>query len=473
MKKTGWFQIDGVQNGTRTIEWRTEGLKILKTSKTRSVLDIGCAEGLIGEWLLTRHLLDTSFPSVLHGIEKNTRLIDTAREYFKDKNLIDATFYDDDIDMPDIGNILDAKKSTLPNYNTVLLLGVLQKLTDPRPILKYACEKAETHLAIRIPADRVTSIIDANSELLKDFYLLKKVTESKYDYNGVLYIYRRDQPAEQKKTHLKYNIMKKTDISLTSFPKCGRTWIRYFLATYISKKYNTIIDLELTPVNTWYCTNRMSVDTPYIFINHNFFDLYQNELVPTEILFKEELQKKKNIFVIRNPFDTMVSYYHQKIHREEMLDSKISLHDFMLDKVFGIERYAEFMLQYIEFFNTLKTPKIVILYENMHRAPEDEFKKLISFIFGAVDDNLLQQSLNLSNFDHMRKSEITTDEDDIVGRLTTPNWDGNINSLKVRKGLMFDYKNEMQDITISQISNLPYTKKLLQYLSDNYPETLA
>lgn len=134
----GWF-AEG-QDGDRTLSEQMIGLDPLYEIAPRAtVLDLGCAEGLIGLELVK------AGASLLHGIdlvhERVRKAREAAREY-------PARFWAADLAR------FATKPITglLPTYDIVLCLSIVHKFAEPEAFLAAAAMRCRGTLAIRLPA---------------------------------------------------------------------------------------------------------------------------------------------------------------------------------------------------------------------------------------------------------------------------------------------------------------------------------
>lgn len=128
----GWFEIPGVQTGERNLTERTTPLRpLLKFAPGASVLDLGCAEGLIGLWLM-----DHGAKS-LDGVEKHVPWIETAQRIAKERGHKNAWFYEGDFDHMDLEESIFRA-----DYDIVLCLNVAQKLKEPGEFIRRAAAKS-------------------------------------------------------------------------------------------------------------------------------------------------------------------------------------------------------------------------------------------------------------------------------------------------------------------------------------------
>jgi hypothetical protein len=145
--KRGWFAIPGVQTGERQLTEQIVGLgQVHAAAMGASVLDVGCAEGLIGRWLLEAGALR------LDGIEKHEPYVQMARQVVKGR----AHFIVADLDR------FDGWRELLPRYDIVLALNVLQKLAQPELLLTRLANMCGHILAISLPAPVLVDARSAN-----------------------------------------------------------------------------------------------------------------------------------------------------------------------------------------------------------------------------------------------------------------------------------------------------------------------
>lgn len=166
-----WFKI-GDAPGLRFLKEQISGMDALMPFLPRaSVLDLGCAEGLIG-----KYYVDTLGVDVLHGVEIMKDRVEVARKQCA--GYMNVNFWAADLSKPAEVDKLDG---ILPQYDVVLALAILHKLPDPVGVLKWAAAKARKALVVRMPGpDRIfltrgekRSRIDPTHILSGEFELLK------------------------------------------------------------------------------------------------------------------------------------------------------------------------------------------------------------------------------------------------------------------------------------------------------------
>ena len=138
MKRKGWFSIPGLQDGDRTLEDQVRAVRpAIAECKGRTVLDLGCAEGLI-----SLEFAKAGAKSV-HGIDSILGNVNTAWQVCKGWPV---TFETADLNL----YIKDEfKRDLMPQYDIVLALGVTHKLHDPADGVVFAARIAKDLVLFR------------------------------------------------------------------------------------------------------------------------------------------------------------------------------------------------------------------------------------------------------------------------------------------------------------------------------------
>lgn len=132
----GWFTIPGVQEGERDMAERVVGLeKVKAAARGKSVLDLGCAEGLIGDWLIK----EGGAVSLL-GLEKHPPYVEMAK-----KLVPCGYFFVADFDTP-------GWDADLLRFDVVLALNIAHKLEKPEAFLDTVVSLAKEIIALSLPA---------------------------------------------------------------------------------------------------------------------------------------------------------------------------------------------------------------------------------------------------------------------------------------------------------------------------------
>lgn len=143
----GWFRVAGVQDGDRTLESQLKGLEAIAGAFAgKTVLDLGCAEGLIG-----RRCVDAWGAASVDGVTSVQYEIDAARRLCAGRP---QRFIKGNLASIDGRNAVAAHLAA--SYDIVLLLSVLHKVQAPMRFLEWAVLRARELILIRLPA----SVID-------------------------------------------------------------------------------------------------------------------------------------------------------------------------------------------------------------------------------------------------------------------------------------------------------------------------
>lgn len=173
----GWFEMPGIQSGEHTLKARIKGLSpLLPYCEGGTILDVGCAEGLIGRWLYY-----TGAARMLHGIDKHPPFLEMARK------ICPGTFFEVDLDF------LPAWIETSPlqpKYDVVIALCIAQKMSDPESFIRILADRCRKAFVLHLP-DRVIADPRSAGRKLDTQVLLESLGFRLVDHNPVLGIDRR------------------------------------------------------------------------------------------------------------------------------------------------------------------------------------------------------------------------------------------------------------------------------------------
>lgn len=236
----------------------------------------------------------------------------------------------------------------------------------------------------------------------------------------------------KKKVYQIKNNLKKylVDYFVISFPKCGRTWVRFFLGKYDSLYYGRPQKFKIKNLLFTHCLANISPDI----LN-----------VKKEIL---KLKSKKVIFITRDPRDVLISYYFQYTKREN--HPEINLSNFIRNDKLGIKRILEFNSLVYENRRIFKE-FIIINYEDLKKNPIYNFKKILKFLNKNIDYKILEEAVRESSFHKMRKIE----ENKIFNEYALcPGKKDDPDSYKVRRGKVGGYKEYLNENDLSYINKI-------------------
>lgn len=257
--------------------------------------------------------------------------------------------------------------------------------------------------------------------------------------------------------------MAEADTVVLSFPKSGRTWLRYFLSQYLAETRAVPFRLRL---------HRSLASLAFSHARHMQYPgrPFRRHLAVA--------RRRRVVVLVRDPRDVAVSWYHQTRDRERLVDCELP--EFLDSPVWGIERQAAFVNDLLDFASTHPSA-LVITYEGLKRSTEAELRRFLEFVLGEpIDDAAFRRAMESSDVGAMRRRELAE-----TGVKTDPrgahkpsplghgDWDGNPDALKVRKAEVGGFRAEMDEASQAEVSSRPLTRRLLARLAELDPDRVV
>lgn len=169
-----WFKLDD-RDSERTLEQQCLGLgHMFADCNGKSVLDVGCAEGLIA---LHATACGARFA---HGVELVQSRVQAANDLAFDRRA-PAVFYAQAAE-----NFIPPE----PQYDIVLMLAILHKMKNPTAVCAMYADMCTDLCVIRLPPETAPIIIDPRSDnnphnigavMAKHGFKLERVTQGSFN----------------------------------------------------------------------------------------------------------------------------------------------------------------------------------------------------------------------------------------------------------------------------------------------------
>lgn len=211
---------------------------------------------------------------------------------------------------------------------------------------------------------------------------------------------------------------------IISFPKSGRTWLRYGL-------HLAGCDAEIT-------------------YNHDGFEYNDPAKPALNFAAAKRLRTykhcKKIVYLERNPHDTIVSLYHQVTGRfRDFFHYQGTLSEFIRDPYFGAQNLIRFQCMWRYLSENL--PVLIVTYEEMSEDYLSVFETVTSFLELDVKEELLKDLKDQTSFATMGQVEKSLS---FEKQWLRPREGG----LKVRRGKVNGYIDEMTASDIAYVDSL-------------------
>lgn len=260
-------------------------------------------------------------------------------------------------------------------------------------------------------------------------------------------------------------------VLIYSFPKSGRTWLRFMLSEILAHHFQINVTLhEILDVEGLHA--RLPEKVPLIQFSHGDSpELTRSQqhyhpfkLTVEQVQLKKEwlenvLRRFNVVFLVRDPRDSVVSAYYERRLREKRKSTKIysDINEFVKEQRGS---YATILALYNLWYHEARywpRQSILMRYEDLQQHTLRELKRLMQFLrLSDVSDATLERAIELGRFENMRRAE----EQNLfnIKQLRPKNF-SNPNSFKVREGKIGGYVDHVSVETATFL-----TEKLLQEL---------
>ena len=237
---------------------------------------------------------------------------------------------------------------------------------------------------------------------------------------------------------------------IVSFPKSGRTWLRVLLAAAIALHRQR--DLNAL-VGSWLDSDLLDIDGRTLLFSHALANRMEHD-VDDMRAYAEHIKFGRRILLLRDPRDTVISYYFQRTRRPRKDTPEPVPHDlpaFVRHPALGIDRVIDFFNIWIAAIRA-GGPAMIVSYEDLHRIPQDTLHRTLSF-FGIElrDASVLDEAIDFADFSNMRKME--SGEHFVRSKKLRAYDPADVETFKTREGKVGGYRSHLAPAEIEFIES--------------------
>ena len=362
--------------------------------------------------------------------------------------------------LDELRDLLAAERAARPNDAAVLAEGVrlARRLGDRAAALAVI---SEIEPAFPMAGARLQAFLIAEAEQLQDWPLFRRLAAAAaaskdagafmlaamarvafQDGNRALAaaLYEADERTNWARRYVGRKV-------LVTFPKSGTTWLRFALAEYVR------LGAGLGEAGHTVDVNEMlaRASRPADFVSTHDIAMLADESgdwADEDRLFVERQRlrydRSRVIFLVRDPRDVAVSYYHQLTKRNAAPRDLGSIDDFVAHRIRGIPRVLRFY-ELIEPL-TARANVLTLYYEDLLGDMAGNLARVVAFLgYGDVGSaEHIVQAAQASSFSAMKGLESA----DIVSGLQTLGGESR-DHMKVRRGMAGGFADEVSASSVA------------------------
>ena len=242
------------------------------------------------------------------------------------------------------------------------------------------------------------------------------------------FVINRLLPTPYSKQLMEYYKKQTADAYVVSFPKTGRTWLRVLLSEYFCQMHG----IEPYQTMGFENLNQLNRAIPKIFFTHD--DDYTGR--PEDLATDKRLyQKRRVLFLVRDPRDVVVSLYFHRTKRDKDLSEDIDLASFAFGDSGGLKTIIAFYNIWLAALASLDGA-LILRYEDLHENASGTMLKILEHLGVEKDVHCLAKAIDNATFNKMNRKE---KESGFDRRLLRAGDIDDGESFKVRRGKVGGY----------------------------------
>jgi broad specificity phosphatase PhoE len=268
---------------------------------------------------------------------------------------------------------------------------------------------------------------------------------------------QRYDAARLEKDRLVEEVRAARKVFIVSFPKCGRTWLRVMLARYKQLTVGAsqfrlklhMLYVEQPRPSPQFLFYHAGSNFPWSRKDHWRFRalrLWDRGFDLARRFSLERCLGSKVVFLVRDPRDVVVSYFHHRSRRLPHHRYRGGRAEFVRDPDLGIAQIVKFM-------NFLAAQRerfkpLLVYYEDLRANPRESMEQLLRFSGLAVEEQALADALEFGSFANMKKMELERSH----GRELSARDPQDPNAFKVRKGAVGSHLEELDEADLAFVN---------------------
>ncbi|WP_026987225.1 sulfotransferase domain-containing protein [Fodinicurvata fenggangensis] len=246
--------------------------------------------------------------------------------------------------------------------------------------------------------------------------------------------------------------LRQADILVCFHAKSGSTWLRAMISHVYHRLYGTPADLLIHYGNL----QRHAPTVPFVY----FGDGLEVRRHGSGQLLARARPKQRVIFLLRDPRDVSVSFYHHLRERatpRELLRKQVpervrqlSLYDFLLDPEFGLQRVIHRYNLWAAEAGQFEQASF-ITYEALWEAPVEELGRTMAVLGEEPPPEILQVAVDFASFPSLKEKERSGF---FQGERLKPTQIGETQAFKVREGGTQGYRRHFTSAQLATIDEM-------------------